>query len=180
MSPLQTVGALKKQIQEQHGYSMGEQRLICAGKQLHNDRTIASYNPQNANPLTLHLVLSLRGGASEPLRFVDITEDSAVTVLPWASYHCEWHTASPGLCLEGVCTNTSCEAYCQKVIYNHHFQAFDLRTSSDAECPMCFERIRPEKPAFNNCFYKISAIKHGGSGWVYERPWTRAGDEYVT
>lgn len=55
-----TIAEIKRSMQEKEGLNPDEQRLIFAGKNLDDDKTLMDYNI--TNDTTIHLVLRVRGG----------------------------------------------------------------------------------------------------------------------
>ncbi len=133
------------------------------------------------------MVLRLRGGY-EPLigiKFVDVSNETGLKKVRWAKNGAPaWLSTTHGLCLEGICTNISCQANGQQVIMPIGYKKFDLvsdPSESTTKCPLCSKYVNPQTCGFNNCWWRWIGVKQNTEAEAptqCSNDWTYADDAY--
>ena len=72
-----------------------------------------------------------------------------------------WRQVTRGLNLEGICTNTACEARNQLVICPVGMGETEI-VSYHARCPMCHETIEATSCGFSSCTFAFEGLKQDG------------------
>ena len=101
---------------------------------------------------------AIRDGISLIIQYPPVLSDHSSDHGP------SWRRASPGLCLDGVCLDVSCQAFEHKVIINQGIGQFNVLTNSTvttSQCPLCQSVVQPTTCAFNQCSWRLIGTRDG-------------------
>ncbi|UJR20404.1 hypothetical protein I4U23_023535 [Adineta vaga] len=95
------------------------------------------------------------------IKFVDVNDKKGLKKVAWAKTSPPWRIARPGLCLEGLCSNTQCAAHGQSVIISFGYEKINIADIDEttSKCPMCNQFVNPQTCAFNNCWWRYYGKK---------------------
>ncbi|CAF3435578.1 unnamed protein product [Rotaria sp. Silwood2] len=131
-----------------------------------NDETLASYGVEEESELDLRYSnIKGRNLGALGTRFADVNNSKGLKRCAWSQTAPRWRRTRHGLCLEGTCSNTECEAHNHNVIIPVGYKKFDILCDPDdttTVCPVCKNFVQPTNCGFNNCWWKFQGIKQEG------------------
>ncbi|UJR17083.1 hypothetical protein I4U23_003980 [Adineta vaga] len=167
VEPSTTVKQLKRQFLEKINSVQDEEKIsFVFDKEIleDGDDTLSSYGVENNSALetfdgskTSRSDISCLGS-----KFVDVSNSKDMKKVNWSKSAPLWRKSRRGLCLEGNCTNNTCDAYQRRVVIPIGYKKFDLLTDPDEKtttCPVCKQYVQPETCGFNNCWWKFEGKK---------------------
>jgi hypothetical protein len=176
-----TIQQLKQLLIEEMQFNEDLQTMCLAFNESSledNEKTLSDYDIQDKS--VLQLIANGRGDfGSIGAKFADVSNKNGLKKKEF-SKAARWRITSPGLCLEGSCTNDHCEAHKQSVIMPIGYKRFDILVDSNETttiCPLCKKYVEPSTCSFNNCWWKYEGIK-GKSPMKCSSDWQLADNAY--
>ncbi|CAF0889127.1 unnamed protein product [Rotaria sp. Silwood1] len=171
VEPSTTIKQLKKLLCEKAGDNVKNilNMLLTFDKDIldEDEATLLSYGMEEDSQLRLSdLNMQARNFGVIGLRFVDVSNSTGLKRREWCKDAPRWRRTRCGLCLEGQCNNSECEAYNRTVIMPMGYTKFDvLLDPSDTKtvCPLCKTYVQPTNCGFNNCWWKFYGKKQDES-----------------
>jgi len=104
--------------------------------------------------------------------------------IPLSSNAPKWRIASDGLCVEGYCENSKCDAHETKakvksmVVMPMGYGDFDmLYDRHKCKCPLCKEDVYPKTCGFINCRWKFTGMKGDAAGTPAQCSWQQSSND---
>lgn len=156
--PNENILSIKTKLQNKEGIPPEQQRLIFAGRELDEYRTLNEYTTDTKG-LVFFLVLRLRGGGGSSIGF-NFSDLERRRIIDFGSAP-KWRLVIQGMNLEGKCTNDSCEANKKRVWIQKGIGKFDIaREIFEAKCPSCNQKASEVNTVgFWDCRYVIDGAQ---------------------
>ena len=150
-----TVQKIKETIQEKGNIPIDE--IVLTHKHiLKNDEILKDLKIKNNSNLNCYIENSISGGTPLGLDMANIANKEGLEKRNFGKNAKKWNIITKGLNIEGVCTNSNCEAYNYKVDCQIGLGDFNLLENiCKIKCPMCSKYIELETCSFCKCQYQI-------------------------
>ena len=133
VEPSDSIQTIKSKVEDKEGIPSDQQRLIFGCQQLLDGRSLSDCGI--SRECTIYQARRLAGGGFDPFKFNKMDRPIIGKFTKEAP---DWRTINIGLNFEGICVNSKCKAFKDKVWIQKHFGKFNIAMEIyKSPCPMC-------------------------------------------